>query len=116
MPWYYICTGQFWNTPVDISLYNETAPDGADLYIINITVGGTHHNYVGEFRNATLEHEEGCLYVGNSQEGPNSQEFSINDAVIAGNYKDYRIEKAYSEINFAFGLFREDLCNTGSGF
>ena len=108
--------GQFWNMPVDISPYNETTPDGADLYIVNITVGGTHRNCIVEFRNATWDDANACLYVGNCQAGPNDQVYSINDAVIAGNYKDYLIKKAYSEINFAFGLFREDLCNIGSGY
>ena len=108
--------GQFWNMPVDISPYNETTPDGADLYIVNITVGGTHRNYVGVFSDATWEDdEEDCLYVGNAQAGPDGQGYSFNDAAIAGNYENYSINEAFSEIDYEFGLFREDLCNTGSG-
>ena len=90
--------------------------DAAVLYIIKITVGGTHRNYVGVYGDATWEDdEEGCLYVGNSQAGPDGQGYSFNDAAIAGNYEDYQINEAFSEVTYTFGLFREELCNTGSG-
>ena len=96
---YYLCTVQFWNKPVGISPYDKTTPDGADLYIVNITVGGTHRNYVGVFRNATWEDdEEDCLYVGNAQAGPDGQGYSFNDAVITGNYKNYSINEGFSKL------------------
>ena len=107
--------GQFWNTPVDISPYYETTPEGAEKYSINITVGDTHRNYVGELLDRTWDGmEEACLSVRNSQGGPIGQDYSYNDAVIEGNYKNYRVNEVFSEVNYAFGLFREDICNTGS--
>ncbi len=59
----------------------------------------------------TWEFKEGpCLFVGNRQGGPIYDVPNPNDRVIAELYSDYRVESAFSEQNYDFGLFSEDRC------
>ena len=61
--------------------------------------------------------EEPCLYVGNRQAGPIHEIATpeLNDGVIENIYDDYRVNNAFSEENYVFGLFDEDRCSAGSG-
>ena len=62
--------------------------------------------------------------MGNRQAGPIQEVDDPNDAVIEGrilgenesrHYKDYRVQSAFDEEEYVFGLFREDRCVAGSG-
>ena len=67
--------------------------------------------YTGWLYDLTYEFEEGpCFYVGNRQGGPIYDVTDPNDGVIEKIYSDYKVESAFSEENYAFGLFSEDRC------
>ena len=49
--------------------------------------------------------------MGNKQSGPLFEVPAPNDdAVIESLYNDYRVSDAFSEEEYTFGLFQEDLC------
>lgn len=61
------------------------------------------------------------MYSGNRQAGPIQEVSDPNDAVIegrvlgeneSGHYKDYRVQSAFGEEDYIFGLFSEERCNT----
>jgi hypothetical protein len=67
--------------------------------------------YTGWLYDLTWEFKEGpCLYVGNRQSGPIYEVIDPNDGVIENMYKDYRVDSAFSEEDYVFGLFSEDRC------
>ena len=67
--------------------------------------------YTGWLYDLTWEFEEGpCFYVGNRQAGPIYEVTDPNDGVIENIYSDYKVDSAFSEENYAFGLFSEDRC------
>ncbi len=102
-----------------MSPYTGPLRDGSDAtgrYVINITTSGIARSYTGWLYDLTWEFEEGpCLYVGNRQSGPIYEIASPNDGVIESIYKDYRVDSAFSEENYSFGLFNEGQCSMGSG-
>ena len=119
-------SGQFWNIPVSIAPYNGLLLDNSpasDRYVINMTTsgGGTEEtrSYIGWLYGYTWEFQEGpCLYVGSRQGGPIYEVDTPNDNVIEEGYERYRVDSAFSEDGFSFGIFAEDRCelialNTG---
>ena len=87
------------------------------LYSVNLTTYPTgSRSFTGQLHRLTWEAEEGpCLYVGSRQSGPVYEVVHPNDAVIASIYSDYRVDGAFSEENYSFGMFDEDRCFTGTG-
>ena len=123
-----ITLGQFWNVPVSIKPFSGLLkPDAvvySEMFTVNITTNGNLRTYPGWISQHTWDtKEEGpCLHVGNSQGGPLGEVIEPNDGVIESTYKSYRVNSAFSEENYSFGLFSEDRCSmnaitdsTGSG-
>ena len=115
---YFLSVGQFWNIPVDIRPFTGMMDDGSEAsgtYVVTLNTGGSQRSYTGYLSGSTWDHtQEPCLYVGNRQAGQIFEISNPNDPVIASIYKDYRVEGAYSEENYLFGLFNEDNCNAGA--
>jgi hypothetical protein len=111
---FYHHAGQFWNIPVELSPFNgelRNDSQSQDLYVLNMTSLTIPRAYTGWLYNQTWEFEEGpCLYVGNRQSGPIYEAVDPNDGVIENIYRDYRVNSAFSEDNYVFGLFVENRC------
>ncbi len=113
--------GQYWNIPVDVTPFTGQLRSGEQAtgrFVLNLTTfGSAPRSFTGWLYDLTWEFEEGpCLYVGNRQGGPIYEVPNPNDRVIAELYSDYRVESAFSEENYDFGLFSEDRCTVeGSG-
>ena len=88
-------------------------PPDSRRYVLNYTSAFSREprTYTGWLYELTQSFEEGpCLYVGNRQAGPIYEVTDPNDGVIEGGYKSYRVPSAFSEEEYAFGLFNEDRC------
>lgn len=112
--------GQFWNVPVGVTPYTGQLRSGEQSqgrFVLNLTTPGSEpRSFTGWLYNLTWEFEEGpCLYVGNRQAGPIYEVRNPNDEVIASLYSDYRVQSAFSEENYDFGMFDESRCVLGSG-
>ena len=69
-------------------------------------------SYTGWLYDLTWEFQEGpCLYVGNRQAGPIYEVMDPNDNVIEDRYKNYKVDSAFSEEGFDFGIFMEERCD-----
>ena len=116
----YYYPGQFWNNPVSVVPYVAGSGDGPlspdqssdNLYTVTVTTSGISRSYVGQYRTITWEHrEEPCLYVGDSQASSLGVNLTPNDGVLEGDYTDYIVDTAFSELGpFKFGLFDESSC------
>ena len=111
-------SGQFWNIPVSIAPYTGLLRDNSQAegrFVINITTSGSdppvQRSYTGWLYDLTWEFQEGpCLYVGNRQAGPIYEVMDPNDNVIEDRYKNYKVDSAFSEEGFDFGIFMEERC------
>jgi hypothetical protein len=107
-------SGQFWNIPVEVTPFNGELRNGRqaeDRFILNMSSLAVPRAYTGSLEALTWELKEGpCLYVGNRQSGPIYEVTNPNDGVIENIYRDYRVDSAFSEENYIFGLFNEDRC------
>ena len=107
--------GQFWNIPVEVTPFEGQLRGGGQAenrFIVNMSSLAVPRIYTGWLDDRTWESEDGvpCLYVGNIQGGPIYEVTNPNDGVIENRYSDYKVESAFSEENYAFGLFSEDRC------
>ena len=107
--------GQFWNIPVEVTPYNGQLRNGGQVegrFIVNMSSLAVPRVYTGLLDHRTWESDDGvpCLHVGNIQAGPIYEVTNPNDGVIENSYSDYKVESAFSEENYAFGLFSEDRC------
>ena len=48
--------------------------------------------------------------MGDRQSGPIYEVYEPNDGVIEGDYKDYQVTNAFSEVNYKFSRFNEMQC------
>ena len=107
--------GQFWNVPIQLTLFNGTLRDGVEFpngYIINVTrTGSPQRVFAGQFNRLTWDRLSGpCLYCGNLQAGPIYEVLDPNDPVIEGSYRSYRVPSAFDETGYQFGRFEGSTC------
>ena len=114
-----VLAGQFYNREVAIELYNGTVDSDDDntRYMVKIPArsaeepGRTFTGIFGEYN--WVHSPRHCIFAGNSQAGSIAEVDSPNDPVIAGGYHDYLVPDPFSEDGYEFGLFREDVCDSG---
>ena len=98
---------------MDVHEFTGLLKDGSgadDRYILNFP--SLDRSFTGRLHHLTWEFEEGpCLYVGNRQAGHIYEVTDPNDGVIEELYSDYKVSSAFSEENYAFGLFDENRCS-----
>ena len=107
--------------PVSITPFTGTLKDGTtpnDHFIVNITTRGEGiadtRSYTGALYDFTWEFQKGpCLYVGGRQAGPIYEVRRPNDNVIEDSYEGYKVDSAFSEEGYDFGLFQEERCVAG---
>ena len=102
--------GQFWNVPVDVSIYTGPLRAGSSKAYSRYTISVAHplspaRSFTGIKYNYTWEFDEGvCLYAGNRQAGPIYEVESPNDPVIEGSYTNYIMSDAFAT-DFAYTRF-----------
>ena len=113
----YLLGQLFWNIPVEVTPYNGQLRNGGQAegrFTVNMSSLAVPRVYTGLLDDRTWESDDGpgvpCLHVGNIQAGPIYEVANPNDGVIENSYSDYKVESAFSEENYAFGLFSEDRC------
>ena len=73
-------------------------------------------SFTGWLYDLTWEFHDGpCLYVGNRQAGPIYEVRNPNDNIIEETYREYRVDSAFSEEGYDFGIFMEERCAVSSG-
>lgn len=107
-------TGQFWNIPIDVTLYNGPAAD-ADIgqrYMIQVSHPESDPRiFTGLLAPYTWEHDRtNCFYAGNRQGGTIQEVEDPNDSVIEGSYTDYQTDAGFSTA-FKFSHFDEERCS-----
>ena len=111
----FLCTGQFWNIPVDVVQYtgalNEDVGSGVPFYTVNVDHPlSKPRSFTGFLYELSWEFEsKQCLYVGNNQGGPIGEVIDPNDSVIEGSYEDYITTDAF-ETDFKYAVFENHVC------
>ena len=111
--------GQFYYRTVRIHPYTRPLPS-VDGPFYTVTIPGRppeepRRRLIGQYYQLnwiSVEHQ--CLYVGNSQAGP---EFlpGLSASVIAADPEDYCVDEPFTEVGFRFGLFNSDVCDILNG-
>ena len=71
----------------------------------------SQRTFLGKYYHLNWMHEERpCLYVGNSQGGPDVP--GVTDSVIAETSEDHIVSGPLSEDGYRYGLFDSELCST----
>lgn len=108
-------TGQFWNVPVNITIYRGVVAgrNPADRrYIVSVSTNGGSRAYTGTIDPLTWDLSKGpCLYVGSRQSGPIFEVSDPNDPVIESVYTNYQVKQPFVEDqDYKFGRFEESRC------
>ena len=113
-------SGQFYYRNIPISRYTGPLPLISDFYyditiparlLLQIPLFEPPRTFPGfSYHLNWLSEDKTCLYVGNSQAGPEIDEET--DSVIAGNFREYIVAdpSSFSEQPFRFGLFNSGIC------
>ena len=108
-------SGQFWNVPVTVEVFNGEYDEEErdDDYIITVRYPGQpSRSFVGIESSVTWELERRpCYFVGNGQGGTlfEIKDTDHNDPVIEGRYLDYIVDSLFAT-NYTYSHFNETLC------
>lgn len=110
-------SGQFYFRDIPISHYTGSLPLISNFYY-DITIPSRilpqlepQRTFPGfSYHLNWLSEEKTCLYVGNSQAGPEIT--GETDSIIAGNFQEYIVNDpaSFNEGGYRFGLFDSSMC------